>query len=237
MNDKKNLSILGYNEGFISIDKFHKIIQLKLKKIVQNKISNKENKNDLDYINNKYKSFSDSSNNIFPKNTNNLNNINYIYIKDIDNIYLNKIMKNIIKIHIIFLKNLKKMNNNNNNRNINNININKLLNEREIVNIKEMEQNEKIKAGLCNYFSFIIQFNNSQKIEFILINFFHFNAWFNFLEKKVNINNINSKKLVKTENNKNMKKFKSFIIKKEIKQKDAPIFIKCYTDKKIKAFY
>ena len=55
MNDKKNLSILGYNEGFISIDKFHKIIQLKLKKIVQNKISNKENKNDLDYINNKYK--------------------------------------------------------------------------------------------------------------------------------------------------------------------------------------
>ena len=99
-----------------------------------------------------------------------------------------------------------------------------------------MEQNEKIKAGLCNFFSFIIQFNNSQKIEFILINFYHFNAWIKFLEKEVNNNNIKSNKLVKTQNNKNIKKFKSFIIKKEIKQNKFVFINKCYTDKKIKAF-
>ena len=226
LNNKINFNKLGYNEGFISLDNFKKIIKIKSKKIAQNKYDNNENKINLDYINNKYNTLylSDSSNSIFSKKTNNLNNINYIELKDIENIYLNKIMENIIKIHIIFLKNIKTINNSNDGI-LNNININKLLNKREIINIKGLEQNEKIKAGLCNFFSFIIQFNNSQKIEFILINFVHFNVWFKFLEKEVNNNNIKSKKLVKTEKDKNIKKFKSFIIKKEIKKKNMILLI------------
>ena len=51
-----------------------------------------------------------------------------------------------------------------------------------------MEQSEKIKAGLCNFFSFIIEFENSKKIEFILVNYIQFNTWFNYLTDLVNNN-------------------------------------------------
>ena len=87
-----------------------------------------------------------------------------------------------------------------------------------------MEHNEKIKAGLCNLFSFIVELNNKQKIEFVLLSFFQFNKWFNFLEKVVN-DNMPTKKTIQKENNqcyikKNINyKLKSFITKKSNKIK------------------
>ena len=82
------------------------------------------------------------------------------------------------------------------------ININKILNEKEILNIKDMDQNEKIRAGLCNFFSFILDFGDSKKMEFFLINLFQFNAWYNFLENIVQKNKkMKSKCLIPNGNN------------------------------------
>ena len=98
-------------------------------------------------------------------------------------------MKNIIKIHNIFLKYSYHNQNNDNGISPKKIsNIYKLINIREIMNIKDMEQNEKIKAGLCNFFSFVIEFYNNKKIECILINFDQFNMWLNYIEDIVNMN-------------------------------------------------
>ena len=199
LNNNINLNKLDYNEGFISIDTISNSL-----KIVSNNFSSNNNKdivlksiNSMDLIKSK-------NNSGFSK----LNNIN-IELKEITNIYLNKLMKNIIKIHDIFLK----YNSNNKadifNNNENGLpkkkisNINKILNIKEIMNIKDMEQSEKIKAGLCNFFSFIIEFENSKKMEFILVNYNQFNTWFNYLKGIVN-NNIKSKLSIPNGNNNNL---------------------------------
>lgn len=143
-------------------------------------------------------------------------------------------MKNIITIHDIFLKynssNKADMSNNNENglskKKISNIN--KLLNIREIMNIKDMEQSEKIKAGLCNFFSFIIEFENSKKIEFILVNYIQFNTWFNYLtdlvnnniKSKLSIPNGNSNNLCAKSKNNNLFQLKTFYIKLKSRQKE-----------------
>ena len=178
LNNELNINKLGYCEGFISIDNCSDCII----------IASKKNNYTINYENTvKYQ----MDNNM---NTNNENNI-IIHLKDIKKVYLNNIMKNIIKIHNIFLKH----NFYNNQGNDNDIskkrfsNINKLLNIREIMYIKDMEQSEKIKAGLCNFFSFVLECNNNQKIECILINFYQFNAWLEYLENTAQ-NNIKSKK-------------------------------------------
>ena len=88
---------------------------------------------------------------------------------------------------------------------------------REMKEIK-MPQNEKIKAVLCNYFSFsflLKKNNNKIEIELIFINFEQYNSWHKlinsiidlnkennkeeFMEKK--ISNSNSKELIQTKGN------------------------------------
>ena len=212
-----NLNKLGYSEGFISIDRDLNSIKIDSNNIMPNNINNSYYISNYEISNNYSKSEKISY-------ANKLNVIN-IKLKDITKVYLNKLMKNIVKIHNIFLK--YNINNKNDKENSNKkfININKLINEREILNIKDMEQSEKIKAGLCNFFSFIIEFDNNI-LECILINFFQFNTWFNYLEDIVN-NNIKMKKNISNGNssgNKNKNngiyKLKSLYSKRKGKQID-----------------
>ncbi len=236
LSNNINFNKLGYNEGFISID----IISSCLK-IVSNNFSSNNNKDLISNSNTSIDLIKSKSNSGFSK----LNNIN-IELKEITNIYLNKLMKNIIKIHDIFLKynsnNKPDMSNNNENglskKKISNIN--KLLNIKEIMNIKDMEQSEKIKAGLCNFFSFVIEFENSKKIEFILVNYAQFNTWFNYLKditrnnikSKLSIPNGNSNNLSTKSKNNNLFQLKTFYTKLKSRQKED--IRRSITEKKVK---
>ena len=69
------------------------------------------------------------------------------------------------------------------------LSINKLIYMKEITAIK-MDQNEKIKAALCNFFAFTLIFGkNKNKVECIFINFDQFNIWNKCLETIVENNN------------------------------------------------
>ena len=70
------------------------------------------------------------------------------------------------------------------------LSINKLLYMKEITEIN-MEQNEKIKAALCNFFAFTILFGDYKinKVECIFINFDLFNIWNKCLEMIAENNN------------------------------------------------
>ena len=211
LNNNINFNKLGYNEGFISIDTISNCIKIHSNKIISN---NNGNKKDLDllYINN-FENSNNFSKSEFVSNMSKANSLD-IPLKEIIKIYLNKIMKNIVKIHNIFLK-YNIINNNENDNGISSkkvSNINKLLNVREIMNIKDMEQSEKIKAGLCNFFSFIIEFGNNNKLECILINYVLFNNWFNYLEDIAN-NNIKSKKSISNGNSSGIKNKRNGIYK------------------------
>ena len=236
LSNNINFNKLGYNEGFIYID----IISSCLK-IVSNNFSSNNNKDLISNSNTSIDLIKSKSNSGFSK----LNNIN-IELKEITNIYLNKLMKNIIKIHDIFMKynssNKSDMTNNNENglskKKISNIN--KLLNIKEIMNIKDMEQSEKIKAGLCNFFSFVIEFENSKKIEFILVNYAQFNTWFNYLKditsnnikSKLSIPNGNSNNLSTKSKNNNLFQLKTFYTKLKSRQKED--IRSSITEKKVK---
>ena len=109
-------------------------------------------------------------------------------------------MNDVIRIHEIYLKY---------NEYYNLISLNKLINFREIRNIK-MNNNDKIKSALCHFFSFLIVFNNKKRIECIFINYEDFIKWFQWVLIIVNDN----KKLKKSESkndilfDKNIKKSK-----------------------------
>ena len=119
-------------------------------------------------------------------------------------------MQNIIKIRKIFIK----YNNYNEKVPKKNIYINKILNDKEIVNIKEMEQSEKIRAALCNFFSFMIEFDNDKNMEIVLANFCQFITWYKYLEDIVRKNkNFDYKYLVPNGNNSNLLKYKRNISK------------------------
>ena len=115
-------------------------------------------------------------------------------------------MNNIIKIHRIFLKynSGQKVNINNNfvnnyqNNDIKVLNLNKFMYVREIKEIN-MPQNEKIKAALCNYFSFSFSFGNDNKteIELIFINFEQYNLWNNIINSIVDLNKKNNNIYIK----------------------------------------
>ena len=107
-------------------------------------------------------------------------NIGY---NNITNVYLNKLMKNIIHMHDIYIK----YNSNKEKRN-NSMNINKILNLREIMNIKDLYKDDKIKACLCNFFSLLIEYNKNNKIELIFINYNQFNSWLSYLKGILNTN-------------------------------------------------
>ena len=192
-NPLENCSInpenFGYNEGYISIDINEGILKISPKNInlpntssykrihVENELLSKINE-----INKKF-------------NTNNKNNkkdycLN-INIKDLINVEQTFVMNNIIKIHRIFIKYNSSQKNNNiiNNNNANNI-FNKLIYVREIKEIN-MPQNEKIKALLCNYFSFSFifgKYNNKIEIELIFINFEQYNLWNKFINSISDLN-------------------------------------------------
>ena len=215
LNNNINLNKLGYNEGFISIDTNLNCIKIDSNNIISNNINNSY------YISNyENNNFAKSENISYMNKSNELN----IKLKDVTKVYLNKLMKNIVKIHNIFLKYNISNKNDKDKSNKKFTNINKLLNVREILNIKDMEQSEKIKAGLCNFFSFIIEFGNNTILEFILINFNQFNTWLNYLEDIVN-NNIKTQKYIANGNNSDDKnngivKLKSFYSKIKCMQID-----------------
>ena len=198
-NPLENCSInpesLGYSEGYISIDINENMIKINPKNI--NRISSNTNIIENEQL---------SKNNSKMNENNKLNSIinkDYclnIELKEIIDINQSLIMNNIIKIHSIFIK----YNSGQNNNYINNssqkselLNLNKLIYLREIKEII-MPQNEKIKAALCNYFSFSLLFGKYDKIEIelIFINFEQYNLWNNYINSiiEINKNNINYNK-------------------------------------------
>ena len=101
----------------------------------------------------------------------------------ITNVYLNKLMKNIIYIHDIYIKY-----NSNKEKGNNSMQINRILNLRAIMNIKDLSKDNKIKACLCNFFSLLIEYNKNNKIELIFINYNQFNSWLSYLKDILNTN-------------------------------------------------
>ena len=245
LSNKTNLYSLGYNEGFISINSKTDSLMIKPKSLIiqtSKNIYNHQSKTVYNTIN------SEEMNNKIINDS-----ITIIELNNINNVYLNKTMKNIIKIRKIFMKNNKEIFNvknsikNNSNEAImkKTININKILNEKEIINIKDMDQNEKIRAGLCNFFSFILDFGDSKKIEFFLINLFQFNAWYSFLENIVNKNKkMKSKCLIPNGSNTCLVKKNEFCISKinnskikyKSRQRNNKIMKRSYTEQNRKKF-
>ena len=178
LKDNIDMKISEYNEGLISKD-----ISMDSIKI----IPTHSNLNDTNYfVNNR-------------KLLNNYIGIDCINIelKKITNIYLSNLMENIIKIHNIFIKyNYNKNKENETEKEKEPLNIKKFLNSREIMNIKDLSQEEKIKASLCNFFSFIIEYNYIHKIEMIIINFEQFNSWLTYLNDILDINLKNKKSIL-----------------------------------------
>ena len=203
----KNIDLQNseYNEGLISLDILTNSIKLRTIRSLRN---------EHNFLTNRDSEFN------YSYNYSDIDNIS-IGLKEITNVYLNKLMENIIKIHSIFLK----FNENNDRSKENGIqkkkiyNINKILNSRDIMNIKDMNQSDKIKASLCNFFSLILEYKNIYKIEIILINFSQFNSWLNYLKDILN-NNIKSKNFIsngssnsKNKNGKYTAKYKKYGIK------------------------
>ena len=178
LKDNIDMKISEYNEGLISKD-----ISIDSIKI----IPTHSNLNDTNYFVNNRKLLNNSTGNEC---------IN-IELKKITNIYLSNLMENIIKIHNIFLKyNSNKNKENETEKEKEPLNIKKFLNSREIMNIKDLSQEEKIKASFCNFFSFIIEYNYIHKIESIIINFDQFNSWLTYLKDILDINIKNKKSIL-----------------------------------------
>ena len=91
-----------------------------------------------------------------------------IKLKNIISVDIEKYTKEIIKIQNILTKYKIKANNN--------FSIYTIINKKEIKEIK-LEQNEKIKAVLCNFFPFSLSIKGNVIIDIIFINFEQFNIW------------------------------------------------------------
>ena len=181
-----NPEYFGYNQCYISIDIINGCLLISPKTSI-NKVKYQTKKNDyISIINNSEKTF-----------------FYNIKLKNIFSIYIDKYMKNVIKIQNILLK-YNKENNNiiNGNDNINKTNkillIKKLMNTKEIKEII-LEKKEIIKAALCNYFSFYFSLgnnNNSSKIniDLVFIDLANFNFWLNTLNS-IAKNNVKSNKI------------------------------------------
>ena len=123
-----------------------------------------------------------NSQSIFNYSNGGLDIIN-IEFNNITNVYMNELMKNIVKIHDKFIKYNTSKDKEKAIKNKNApLNINKFLKEREIMFINDLSREEKIKASLCNFFSLILEYNNFHEIELIFINFNQFNIWYNYLK-------------------------------------------------------
>ena len=178
LNNNIDLQNLEYKEGLISID-------LSTNSIKIGQIHSYQNNSN--YLSNNGNTLISSNRYI---------DLIIIELNKITNVYINQLMENIVKIHNIFLKyNTKKNKRNDTLNKKDSFDINKILNMREIMNIRDLSQEEKIKASCCNFFSLIVEYNNIHNIELIFINFNQFNIWFNYLKDILN-NNIKSKKLI-----------------------------------------
>ena len=202
-NPLENCSInpenIGYCEGYVTIDNISNYIKIVSKKSSNTKYNNKNNFSGTELINNysintflkkdKIKYGYNLPNKIKDSNLN-------IKLKEIYETEVTNTMNNIIKIHKIFLKYNSIQKNNIND--IKDLNLNKFIYMREMQEIN-IPQNEKIKAILCNYFSFSFIFEKHKQfneIELIFINFEQYNLWNSFIKSIVNINsknNINKK--------------------------------------------
>ena len=202
-----NPEALGYCEGYISID-----VILGHLKIIPKRTAYDNFKSNNTFINKGMYRGNSNSENAFYNNLYNLNNNgknNYlinnnfdndennvclrIELKEINGVKIKKHMQDIMKIHKIFLKynSHSGMEYEDNNGRIKRrvLSINKLIYMKEITAIN-MDQTEKIKAALCNFFSFTLVFGkNKNKVECIFINFEQFNIWNKCLETIAENNN------------------------------------------------
>ena len=195
-----NPESLGYSEGYISLD----VILGHFRIIPKNSMSNnfKTNNKNIFLTHNNSLSLAEytlfnNGNNVFrfEIDKNEKENCIRIDLKNINQVKISKQMQDIIKIHKIFLKYNSnsdyELGNNNNGRTKRKVlSINKLLYMKEVSEIN-MDQNEKIKAALCNFFAFTIKFGNYKinKVECIFINYDLFNIWNKCLETIAENNN------------------------------------------------
>ena len=178
-----NPEYFGYNECYISIDVISGCLRIS-PKISFDKFKNAPINNEyITIINDKEKDF----------------HIN-IKLKEIFSVYVRNYMKNLMKIQNLLLKYNKEINNKSNDfRETKIFSINKLMNKKEIQEIK-IEKNEKIKAALCNFFLFSFSLGNKNrnmsyvKIDLIFINYEQFIIWLNTLDS-IAKNNIKSTKI------------------------------------------
>ena len=193
-----NPESLGYSEGYISID----VILGQFRIIPKSTISKsfKMTDNNSEVPNNSLSmseyTLYNNGNNVFrfEIDKNEEKNCIRIDLKNINQVKIKQQMQDIIKIRKIFLKYNSHSNSDNEDTNgkakKKPLSINKLLYMKEISEIN-MDQNEKIKAALCNFFSFTILFGNYKinKVECIFINFDLFNIWNKCLEMIAENNN------------------------------------------------
>jgi hypothetical protein len=183
-----NPESLGYCEGYISID-----VILGHLKIIPKKTASDNFKFNNNFINNRL------FNNNFDNDDNNV--CIRIELKEINGVKIKKHMQDIMKIHKIFLKynSHSGMEYEDNNGRIKKrvLSINKLIYMKEITEIN-MDQNEKIKAALCNFFAFTLIFgkNKINKVECIFINYEQFNIWNKCLETIAENNNKSKSALI-----------------------------------------
>ena len=207
---------IGYTEGYISFNLNKEIIKI-TPKIIEYSNNNNFKKSNIENelllkineINSNLKQYNKYDRYSKNKVKDFWLNIGLKNVIDIDQTF---IMNNIIKIHRIFIKyNSGQKNNNinstNNSQKIDKkaLNLNKLIYVREIKEIN-MPQNEKIKAILCNYFSFSFLFGDKNKteIELIFINFEQYNLWYKFF---YTIIDLNKKYKIKYDNEANNKDY------------------------------
>ena len=195
-----NPESLGYSEGYISLDVILGHFRI-IPKSTMSKNFKSNNKNCFLSHNNslsmaEYTLFNNGNNVFrFEIDKNEKKNCIRIDLKNINQVKIGKQMQDIIKIHKIFLKYNSnsdyELGNNNNGRTKRKVlSINKLLYMKEVSEIN-MDQNEKIKAALCNFFAFTIIFGNYKinKVECIFINYDLFNIWNKCLEMIAENNN------------------------------------------------
>ena len=120
------------------------------------------------------------------------NKIFKIEYKKIRNILIPNAIREIIKVYNFYLKYNKTCE-----KEFNNSikSLNRFIHLKELNNIK-MDDNQKIKAALCKYFSFLIIFSEEKNLEIIFINYEEFKYWYNGISLIVKDN----KKLYNNEN-------------------------------------
>ena len=187
-----NPESLGYSEGYISIDVILGHFRIIPKNFISKNFKSINNNSVILHNNSlsmaEYTLFNNGNNVFrFEIDKNEKKNCIRIDLKNIKEVKIKNSMQDIIKIHKIFLKYNSQSNceyeDDKGRTKKRVLSINKLLYMKEISEIN-MDQNEKIKAALCNFFVFTIIFGNYKinKVECIFINYDLFNIWNKCLE-------------------------------------------------------